>query len=607
MKKYSLFIVFFIIHYCLSAQLTPSIQWQNTIGGQAVDQLTSVAQTAEGGYILVGFSSSDSTGDKIEASLGGDDYWVIKIDTIGDLMWQNTIGGNGTEQLWDVKQTNDGGYVLAGNSFSDISVDKTEAYIGPFPKMDYWLIKLDTIGNIQWQNTIGGNDDDFLKTVQGTNDGGFILGGFSRSPLSGDKTEGLMGGYDYWVIKVDSIGNIIWQNTIGGNSSDELMSIQQCTDNGYILAGFSASAISGDKTELSLNFDYWVVKLDPIGNIVWQNTIGGSENEYLYFIEQTNDGGYILGGNSDSGISGDKTEPCIGNKDIWIVKLNTTGNIIWQNTIGGSSSDELKEVHQTFDGGYICGGLSYSGISGDKTEASNGSSDYWILKLDSVGNIVWQNAIGGNNSDRIASIKECGDGGYIFGGVSNSSISGDKVETSQGASDYWVVKLYPECFLPTITFEYTGDDTVCIDDGIQMLNGGSPAGGSYSGLGVSGTSFDPNIAGIGNHVISYTYINGINCSAADSVNIVVLGCAFVENTLTNIIYVYPNPFTHSISLSGIQTNTEIKLCNAVGQILENYIVPDENHLISMEQIKPGVYFLHINTKEGVIIEKIIKQ
>ena len=210
---------------------------------------------------------------------------------------------------------------------------------------------------------------------------------------------------------------IAWQNTIGGSDKDELHSIKQTSDGGYILCGHSSSGISGDKTEASQgNSDYWVVKLDGTGNIVWQNTIGGGSSEELYSVQQTTDGGYILGGGSNSGISGDKTEASQGDFDYWVVKLDGTGNIVWQNTIGGSATDYLSSIQETTDGGFILGGYSQSGISGDKTEASQGNWDYWVVKLDGTGSIVWQNTIGGDSIEELSSIQQTTDGGYILGG-----------------------------------------------------------------------------------------------------------------------------------------------------------------------------------------------
>ena len=358
----------------------PAIEWQNTIGGNNADKLRSLIQTSDGGYLLGGYSASGISGDKTEASLIYFDYWIVKLDAFGSIEWQNTIGGSNEDVLNSVIQTTDGGYLLGGYSESGISGDNTEAWLGG---ADYWVVKLDDTGNIEWQNTIGGSNTDIIYSVIQTLDGGYLLGGYSSSGISVDKTEANLGGADYWVVKLDATGNIEWQNTIGGSSFDYLYSVIQTSDGGYLLGGGSASGISGDKTEASLgiSYDYWVVKLDASGNIEWQNTIGGSAWDYLHSVIQTSDSGYLLGGYSASGISGDKTEASLGGTDYWVVKLDATGNIEWQNTIGGSSDDYLYSVIQNSDGDYLLAGYSYSGVSGDKTEANLGDADYWVIKL----------------------------------------------------------------------------------------------------------------------------------------------------------------------------------------------------------------------------------
>jgi hypothetical protein len=357
------------------------------------------------------------------------------------IQWQNTIGGASSDVLYSLQQTADGGYILGGSSFSDISGDKTEDNLG---LSDYWVLKLDPTGTIQWQNTIGGNNNDFVQSLQQTADGGYILGGSSESNISGDKTENSNGGRDCWVVKLDATGVIQWQNTIGGSGDDYLHSLQQTADGGYIFGGYSNSNISGDKTENSNgNYDYWVVKLSATGAIQWQNTIGGNDPDLLYSLQQTADGGYILGGGSGSDISGDKTENGIGGSDYWVLKLDATGAIQWQNTIGGNGDDELSSLQQTADGGYFLGGSSDSNISGDKTENRLGIDDYWVVKLDATGGIQWQNTIGGSSYDVLFSLQQTADGGYILGGLSLSNISGDKTENSN-EYDYWIIKLAPE-------------------------------------------------------------------------------------------------------------------------------------------------------------------
>ncbi len=179
------------------------------------------------------------------------------------------------------------------------------------------------------------------------------------------------------------------------------------------------------KTFLILSFSFNIIfnYSNAQSDIEWQNTIGGNSDDELYSVIETTDGGYLLGGWSWSGISGDKSEVSQGYNDYWVVKLDGSGDILWQNTIGGYSTDELSSVIQTIDGGYLLGGYSYSGISGDKTEANQGyHPDYWVVKLDGFGNILWQNNIGGNTTDDLYSVIQTTDGGYLLGGESSSGI-----------------------------------------------------------------------------------------------------------------------------------------------------------------------------------------
>lgn len=205
-----------------------------------------------------------------------------------------------------------------------------------------WIVKIDSNGNIGWQKTFGGSSNDVFQSVKQTSDGGFILGGSSRSNISLDKSENCIGGDDYWVIKTDGIGNIEWENTIGGIWNDFFSSAFQTSDGGYILGGKSESWISGDKTQDNIGLlDYWIIKIDSLGNLLWQQTIGGLDNDCLNSIEPSNDGGYIMGGWSESNISRNKAENMMGGADYWIVKTDSIGDILWENTIGGMNYSSL--------------------------------------------------------------------------------------------------------------------------------------------------------------------------------------------------------------------------------------------------------------------------
>lgn len=432
----------------------PSILWQRTIGGTENEYLNTIKQTVDGGYIIGGSSESNISGDKTDSSNGGPDFWILKTDSEGNIEWENSIGGSYIEELYSLELTLDGGYILAGNSSSNISGDKTEDLRGV---SDFWIVKIDASGNVEWDKTIGGSDYETSPQIRVIDDGYYICGE-SWSNLSGDKTENSKGETDFWVLKLDTSGNIIWQKTIGGSSYDSFTSMVITSDGSCVLGGYSESDISGDKNENSKGGnDYWIVKLNPSGAIEWDKTIRGNDADILYSMMQTNDNGFLLTGESWSNISGDKTEDSLGEADYWIVKLNEGGNIEWENTIGGNNVDRPYSAIQTSDGGYLVGGFSKSDISGDKNEDWRGNFDFWVIKLNSVGIIEWQNTIGGSEIDGITSLTKAVDGSYVLGGNSQSNISGDKTENSRGGQDYWILKhtaslgLEENSFLNTIT------------------------------------------------------------------------------------------------------------------------------------------------------------
>ncbi len=427
-----------ILFKSVSAQ---QIEWQRTIGGADSDRPRTIQQTSDGGFICGGYSHSNIGFEKTENCLGSSDYWVLKLDATGNIIWQNTIGGADTDGLSMVYQCSDGSYIVGGDSNSDISIDKSENSRGDF---DFWIVKLDTAGIIEWDKTIGGSGRDKIEVIHQSADGGFYCAGYSNSDSSGDKSENSNGFNDIWIVKLDFAGNIQWQNTIGGNLDDYLYAGQPTTDGGYICGGESNSDISGDKTEdAMMGTDIWLVKLDSLGNIQWQNTIGGNNLDHCMDIMQTNDGGYIFGGTSQSPASFDKLEDNItAMADYWIIKTDSVGNLQWQNTIGGSEYEEsLDAIFQTSDGGYVCGGTSRSEASGDKAENCMGSFDFWILKLDQTGNIQFQNTIGGSDTEYLESMVQTSDGGYIFTGMTYSGISGDKTDICRGDTDFWILKL----------------------------------------------------------------------------------------------------------------------------------------------------------------------
>jgi len=357
-------------------------------------------------------------------------------------MWDYRFGGSDYDNITSLQKTMDGGLILGGWSPSGIGGDKSQPSQGNW---DYWIVKTDSLGNKQWDKNFGGSDQEMLFTVQQTSDSGFILGGYSGSGISGDKTQpvwGPAGDRDFWIVKTDALGIKQWDKDFGGTGSDYLGSIQQTADGGYILGGSSISGISGDKTQPSRgNFDYWIVKIDALGIKQWDKDFGGTADDWIFSIQQTMDGGFILGGYSNSLISGDKSQSTWGGNDYWILKTDSLGNKQWDRDFGGIDQDVLYYIQQTTDSGFILGGCSGSGISGDKTQPTWGAWDYWIVKTDQLGNKLWDKDFGGTSSeDEFGNVTQTQDGGFLIAGTSYSNVGGDKSEANLGAEQSWIVK-----------------------------------------------------------------------------------------------------------------------------------------------------------------------
>jgi hypothetical protein len=430
---------------------TPQKIWDRTFGGSGTQNGQSVIKTSDGGYIMVGLSSSNSSGSKSEDSEGGEDYWIVKVDSYGYSSWDRTIGGSEDDFARSVVATYDGGCIVVGTSSSDISGSKSEDSFG---LDDYWVVKLDADGNVEWDKTIGGDDADKVNSIIQLVDGDFAIIGYSKSGISGNKTQANQGSEDYWIIKISSAGVIQWDKTYGGNSYDYATSASTNFDGNIVIAGYSYSGISGNKTEESRGqYDYWVIKIDASGNLLWDKTIGGADFDFATCLAQAYDGGYVIAGFSSSNFSGEKSQNSKGGDDYWVVKLSNAGAFVWDRTIGGSLNDFAFSLDATYYGDYIIGGSSSSGISGNKTEASKGGSDYWILRLGGSGFPLWDKTIGGSGNDYFAKLFLEDDLTYITLGTSNSPVSGDKSQANYGVNDYWLVKLQscPIIFSPTVT------------------------------------------------------------------------------------------------------------------------------------------------------------
>ncbi len=403
-----------LLFYMAPAQ-AQDVLWERSYGGRHAEYLMDAVPTADYGFILAGSSLSSKTGNKASANEGDLDYWVWKMDEKGDPVWQKSFGGTGTDFLQSIRLTADGGFILAGHSDSPKGKQKNS---GSHGASDYWIIKLDAGGGEQWQRTIGGSGDEKLQSIAQTRDGGYILGGSSSSDRSGDKTDNSYGSVDYWAVRLDKDGKIEWQKTFGGKYFDELRSIGQTADGGYILGGYSNSPQSGNKSQDNIGVgDYWVLKLDKKGSVEWEKVIGGDKDDQLFALHQTYDGGYILGGNSNSSATDAKKKGNGKGTDFWVVKLDASGEMKWQETYDFGNLDILTSIVENKDHTLMVAGFAQSEPGTTKDE--KGINDYIALKISETGDVLWQKTMGSEGDDALKKLIETRDGGYILAGTSN--------------------------------------------------------------------------------------------------------------------------------------------------------------------------------------------
>ena len=382
-----------------SVTYQPRVAWDGTFGGVDDEVAYAVQQTDDGGYIVVGETRTFGA--------GGRDVWLLKLNANGSLEWSQTFGGPEDDVAYDVRQTGDGGYVLAGETHSFRT--------GSAVKSDFWLVRTDASGNELWNQRLGNTELpgvldlstlDEAHSVQETGDGGYIMAGWTMAGSSND----------FWLVKTGVAGEYLWDRQFGGSSHDQAYAVRLTADGGYVLAGKTDSLGAGAS-------DFWLVKTDAAGNEEWNRTFGGPLVDEARDVRQTADGGYIMAGFTWS--SG------TGFADYWMVKTDASGNEEWTKTFGGATSDVAHAVRQTEDGGYVLAGWSESFPDGDH---------FWVVKTDASGNEEWNETLGEVSGAR--AVQQTADGGYVIAGWTG---------TLAGIRDIRVVKTGAVVELPSTT------------------------------------------------------------------------------------------------------------------------------------------------------------
>jgi hypothetical protein len=336
--------------------------WNRTYGGADYDHARSVVQTVDGGYAIAG--------DTYSFGAGLSDFWLVTTDSYGNMVWNRTYGGTEFDVANALLQTTDGGYAIAGRTDS-------------FGAADFWLVKTDSVGNALWNKTYGGaNIEEAFGLVQ-TSDGGYALAGITHSYGAGS--------FDFWLVKTDADGNLMWDRTYGGAGLDYAYSLVQTVDGGYALAGQTDPFGTGDQ-------NFWLVKTDAEGNEMWNRTYGGG---HAHALIQTGDGGYALAGTTGHA---------------YLVKTDSYGNMVWNRTYEGTYVDAAAALVQTIDGGYA--------LAGHIVSSGAEPADFWLVKTDADGDEVWNRTYGEAFGAEALALVQTIDGGYALAGYAYSSIAG---------------------------------------------------------------------------------------------------------------------------------------------------------------------------------------
>ncbi|MFA5300733.1 MAG: T9SS type A sorting domain-containing protein [Lutibacter sp.] len=512
MKK-QLFIITMLIFIGLSTKAQTTFQ---KTYGQTYDNVGySVQQTTDGGYIIGGCTSN----------LGWDEenVYLIRTNSFGDTIWTKTFGGTAVDQGFSVMQTTDAGYVIAGtaNSFE--------------PFGDVYLVKTNVNGDTLWTKTYGGPNSDAGNAVQQTTDGGFIIAGSTSS--FGVTVENV------YLIKTDVNGDAMWTRTFGGSGFDydEAYSVQQTTDGGYIIVGKTTSFGAG-------YYDVYLIKTDDNGDLIWSKTFGGMNDDYGMSVKQTTDGGYIIAGYTKSFGA--------GNYDVYLIKVNANGNMLWSKTFGGPNIDVGNAVQQTTDGGFIIAGSTEENV--------------YLIKTDVNGDMLWSKTFTGFDVADGKSIQQTTDGGYIISGRTNVLVYLIKTDSNGNSG----------CFEGNF-------NTTQENPATQVMN---PATQVYSG----GFVTSP-----------YTIVNS-GCT-------VVTLCTSIgidEHTIESDISIYPNPFTSiiTIAFNEEQRKATIKVMDLLGKEIRIINFTGQLLIIEKGEMSNGIYFFQIiDEKKNVVNKKIVIQ
>lgn len=458
MKKFILSFIFqsiMLLNIGYSQSFT--LYGDKVYGGLRNDRATNMIYLNSNEIILVGYSDSDVSGNKADPLCVDTaniiflfDIWVVKTDLNFNIIWQKSIGGTNKEILPNISKINDELFAIGAISQSDSSCEKSQTAfgVGGTSPGDYWVCVMDTAGNFLWDRQYGGLGSETICNIKKLSSGEFIIGGISGpGQIGGNKNVPNFGSSDFWVVKTDSVGNKIWEHVYGGTGQEasqtlSYQSIYITNSGSIVIFGATNSALSGTITDPPFGgFDILMTEIDTSGNVIWDHTYGGSGYDVCSSITECTNGGFMLVGYTYSPMDGDISEPSKGLQDCLFVRTDSLGNMLWNRRFGGTNDEALFKVIEDIDGGFLGIGVTCSPVSFDISEPPIGICDYWVIKIDSTGNKVWDKRLGSPGADRGMDILQLADSSYILFGVADSGISATKTDIGYGGEDYWMVHM----------------------------------------------------------------------------------------------------------------------------------------------------------------------
>jgi hypothetical protein len=463
MKNTFLLHILFFFSSSISAQ-TFTLYGDKTYGGDNSEVDIKILKFSDDKLILAGSSSTtNASGDKSDPNCNNNqqtsnsDIWMVMIDKNFNILWDNRYGGERGEHGISIINPVNNKILFACRSNSDSICEKTQNnWNYPMFNYDYWICKIDSNGNKLWDKTFGGigPDDYVILTALNTNE--YLVVGYSNSMIGGDKTVANFGGTDLWAVKFDTLGNKIWDNVYGGSDNEAWHVYSSNTyglgvipmENGSFVVGTTTlSQMSGNVSGLGFGGrDIWLMKADSAGNYLWDVTYGGSTNfDFFGSMMHTSDNGIIIVGTTGSPQGGSITDPQIGGWDVWVIKLDSLGNKQWDKRYGGTGEDYGISISEAPGGGYWVSADTKSPQGFDISEPPYGTCDYWIFKIDSVGNKIWDKRFGGPGNNRVSNFVIMPDSSIFLAGYADVGESPVKTDFGKGMSDYWVVHFkYPD-------------------------------------------------------------------------------------------------------------------------------------------------------------------